>query len=251
LGSNVKLSLLYIRHGAHLMIPTSAGKLPGDLTEDLQLRMTFFGLRTSHSHPLHIKYVDLSFFNAKKLGNLGLVMCPGRKHNLWSRNIFLDLETLVQAKCHTLLSVITKKELSEMGLNDFVDCVTNIGIESYNISISTGWLPNSIDEFKQVSSLTVSRLLEGKNVIIHCDNGKSRSSFLAGSILVQLGLTPEKAKLLLKGLNEEYLSNPAHVIYLSQLKFNPMELSELSNRNTILTELESEASEKEETHSNT
>jgi len=119
---------------------------------------------------------------------------------------------LVQAKCHTLISVITRKELSEMGLNDFIDCVRNIGLESYQISIATNWLPNSVDDFKQLSSIAVSRLIEGKNVIIHCDSGKSRSSLFAGSILVQLGLTPEKAKILLRGISEEYLNNPAHVI---------------------------------------
>jgi protein-tyrosine phosphatase len=244
---NVKISLLYIRHGAHLMVSNREGKMPGDLVEDLQLKMTFFGLRTSYSHPLPIVYIDLSFFNVKKLGSLGICMCPGRKYKEWSRDIFLDLQALVQAKCHTLISVITRKELSEMGLNDFIDCVRNIGLESYQISIATNWLPNSVDDFKQLSSIAVSRLIEGKNVIIHCDSGKSRSSLFAGSILVQLGLTPEKAKILLRGISEEYLNNPAHVIYLSQLKFSTLDLNNLANRHQVMTELESDTSEKEET----
>jgi ankyrin repeat protein/protein-tyrosine phosphatase len=245
LQDNVKIILLFLKNGALLMIPTADGKLPADLTNDFQLKLTLFGSRTSHSHPLKISLIDLSFF-AKKLGTLGISMCPGRRYKLWSRDILLDLETIVKANNQILVSVITRKELTEMGLNDFIECVRNIGLESYHISFSNGWVPNNTEEFKQLTTIIVLRLLEGKNVVVHCDSGKSRSALFVGSILCQLGMPPEKAKIMLRGMSEEYLSNPAQQIYLSGLKYKSLEISE---KNMALTELESEISEKEETKS--
>jgi len=59
-------------------------------------------------------------------------------------------------------------------------------------------------------------------------------------------MPPEKAKIMLRGMSEEYLNNPAQQIYLSGLKYKSLEISE---KNMALTELESEISEKEETKS--
>jgi len=173
-------------------------------------------------------------------------MCPGRRYKNWSRDILLDLESITKANTHILVSVITRKELTEMGLNDFIECVRNIGLESYHISFSNGWVPNNTEEFKQLTTIVVLRLLEGKNIVVHCDSGKGRSVLFVGSILCQLGMPPEKAKIMLRGMNEEYLNNPAQQIYLSGLKYKSLEISE---KNTALTELESEinTSEKEET----
>jgi len=89
------------------------------------------------------------------------------------------------------------------------------------------------------------RLLEGKNVVVHCDNGTNRSSLFVGSVMVQLGLTAEKAKQVLRSMSEDYLNNPAQQIYLSNLKFKPIELTEIEIKNDQ-TNLDSEASEKEE-----
>jgi len=227
------------------MIPTIDEKFPADLSEDLQLKMTFCGLKTSYSHPLNIKYMDLSFFNARQLGTFGITMCPGRKIKLWSRDIFLDLQTLQQAKCHTLVSCITRKELAEMGLTDYMDCVRNTGMESFQISISNNWLPNSTEDFVQLTRMIAIRLLEGKNVVVHCDTGQNRSSLFVGSVMVQLGLPAEKTKQVLRSMSEDYLNNPAQQIYLSNLKFKPIELTDIEIKHNE-TELDSETSEKEE-----
>jgi len=244
--NNVQLSLLFLRSGAQLMIPTKEeGKFAADLTEDVQLKMTFCGLKTSYSFPLTIKYMDLSFFNARQLGTLGITMCPGRKLKLWSRDIFFDLQALQQTKCHTLVSCITRKELAEMGLTDYVDCVRNSGLEAFQISIANNWIPNSTDDFLQLTRMIAIRLLEGKNVVVHCDNGTNRSSLFVGSVMVQLGLTAEKAKQVLRSMSEDYLNNPAQQIYLSNLKFKAIELTEIEIKNDQ-TNLDSEASEKEE-----
>jgi len=45
--------------------------------------------------------------------------------------------------------------------------------------------------------------------VVHCDSGKGRSSLFVGSILIQLGMPAEKAKLMLRGMSEHYLNNPA------------------------------------------
>jgi protein-tyrosine phosphatase len=238
LQDNVNLILLFLKNGALLMVPTSEGKLPADLTNDFQLKLTLFGSRTSHSHPLVIKNIDLSFF-AKKLGSLGISMCPGRKHKLWNRDVLLDLERIVKSNFSVLVSVITRKELAEMGLNDFIECVRNIGLESFHISFANKWVPNSTEEFKQLTTIIVLRLLEGKNVVVHCDSGKGRSSLFVGSILVQLGMPPEKAKQMLRGMSEHYLNNPAQQLYLGGLKYKSLEITE---KNLALTELESEIS---------
>jgi len=239
LQDNVKLTLLFVKNGAQLMVPTNDGKVPADLTNDFQLKLTLFGSRTSHTHPLNITYIDLSFFT-KKLGTLGITMCPGRKHKFWARDVLLDLEVIVKSKCQILVSLITRKELTEMGLNDFTDCVKNIGLEPYYLSFASNWVPNSTDEFKQLTTIIVLRLLEGKNVVVHCDNGKARSSLFVGSILIQLGMPSEKAKQILRGMDDNYLNNPAQQIFLSGLKYKKLQVSDAA-----LTDLDSEEPEKE------
>jgi len=60
--------------------------------------------------------------------------------------------------------------------------------------------------------------LKGKHVVVHCDSGKGRSVFFVAAVLIQLGASLEKAKQILRTINEE-VSNPAHILYLSKLKY--------------------------------
>jgi len=96
--NDVNTSLLFLKHGLDLQITTPEGKLIGDLATDAQLKQTLYGLRTSLTYPFSVSYVDLTFVG-KKLGRLGIAMCPGRKYKkIWSRDLLLDLEFLVQKK---------------------------------------------------------------------------------------------------------------------------------------------------------
>jgi ankyrin repeat protein len=232
---HINLCLLFVRHGAQLANITVSGKVAGDLATDFQLKQTLFGQKTSLTHPLQINFIDLKFLG-KKMGSLGISMCPGRVYQLWSRDLQFDLGVIAQ-NFTVLVSVITRKELTEMGLNDFTDSVRRKGIEYYQISIANGWLPTSAEDFKQLTSIIVTKISEGKNVLVHCDSGKSRSSLFAAAVMVQLGATQEKTKQILRGMSEDYLSNPAHVIYLSKFKAKNLEINNEEN-STIPLEAE-------------
>jgi len=223
--NNINLSLLFLLHGSDIELATPEGKLLGDLATDAQLKQSLFGLRTSLTNPLCISYLDLSFVEGIKLGSLGICMCPGRiQKKIWARDFQLDLEYLIQANCEVLVSVITRKELNEMGLTYFIENVNKKGIESFQISVSNNWpnVPNSFDEFQVMTVNVIKRLLKGKRVVVHCDSGKSRSIFFGAAILLLLGANIEKAKQIFRGINEE-LSNPAHILYLNKIKYKSLE----------------------------
>jgi len=126
--NNINLSLLFLRHGSDIQLATPEGKLLGDLATDAQLKQSLFGLRTSLTNPLPISYLNLDFVEGMKLGALGICMCPGRiQKKIWARDFQLDLEYLIEANCGVLVSVITRKELNEMGLTDFIENVKKKG----------------------------------------------------------------------------------------------------------------------------
>jgi len=215
-NGDLPLILLLLKYGAEASfgLRNSQGHTPADLTKDSQLKQTLSGLQTSLTHPLSITFID----GLEVPGRLGITMCPGRKQKMWARDLQRDIQVLSKSSCNVLVSAITRKELSDMGISDLKVRAKQNKIESIQVSISNKWVPNSLDEFFHLTTTLVERMRSGKCVVVHCDSGKGRTSLVTAALLIHLGLTQEKATQLLRVVDDDLLRNPAHQVFLYKFR---------------------------------
>jgi protein-tyrosine phosphatase len=104
-----------------------------------------------------------------------------------------ELQRLQNSGLQILVSMLTHGEADELGLtNEHGECVA-YGLEYLNFPIEDRAIPENVLEFKRFVNQVVAQLKDGKVVAIHCRAGIGRSSLLACSVLVQLGITPSQA----------------------------------------------------------
>jgi protein-tyrosine phosphatase len=99
---------------------------------------------------------------------------------------------------HTLVSLLTSVEISELELEkEQTDCLL-CGIEYLNFPIEDRAVPTNPVEYTKFVGQVAMQLKEGKSVAVHCRAGIGRSSLLASSLLIVLGIPLEQAWLLVQ-----------------------------------------------------
>lgn len=87
-----------------------------------------------------------------------------------------------------LVSLLESEEIDELGLlQQEATCKAN-GIEFVNFPIVDRDVPKTGDKTDWLISYLITRMTEGVSVVIHCRMGIGRSSIIAASILLQVGL---------------------------------------------------------------
>lgn len=72
-----------------------------------------------------------------------------------------------------------------------------------------------VETVDAVSNAVLSALLDGGNVLVHCQAGINRSNLIAATVLIKLGYTPERAIALLREKRSpQVLANPTFEQFL-------------------------------------
>jgi protein-tyrosine phosphatase len=105
---------------------------------------------------------------------------------------------LKNSEVQVIVSMLTQSETEELGLTLEPEECHACGIEFLNFPIEDRGLPTNVLEFKKFVEQIAKLLGEGKSVAVHCRAGIGRSSLLACSVLVRLGIAGNHAWLLVQ-----------------------------------------------------
>ena len=147
---------------------------------------------TSKTHPIYADFVPEEHTNVS--GQLGMTFAPGMKtrgmRGRWDRDLKADLRILREEYgADVLVSAIEEHEyhaykIPELFRQDVVE-----GIEVLRFAIEDMNVPREAEaeEYEGLIRNIVSRMREGKNVVIHCRGGLGRTGTVAACVLVALG----------------------------------------------------------------
>ena len=97
----------------------------------------------------------------------------------------------------TVVSMLVQSEMEELGLLQEREECQACGLEYLNFPIEDRAVPENVHVFKRFVDQVATQVKEGKFVAIHCRAGIGRSSLMACSVLVRLGVARSQAWLLI------------------------------------------------------
>jgi protein-tyrosine phosphatase len=93
----------------------------------------------------------------------------------------------------TVVSLLTKDEESELGVQEEAAEVAKQGIKFISFPIPDRGIPGSTTSAFEMLDAVHSELHRGKNVLVHCRQGIGRTGLVAASLLVMDGTEPHAA----------------------------------------------------------
>eukprot|EP01129_Flabellula_baltica_P003748 TRINITY_DN13483_c0_g1_i1.p1 TRINITY_DN13483_c0_g1~~TRINITY_DN13483_c0_g1_i1.p1 ORF type:complete len:330 (+),score=35.05 TRINITY_DN13483_c0_g1_i1:100-990(+) len=187
---------------------------PSDLTNDPYTQYMLQGMRTSHTHPLDVDFIDSTHCPELGRARIGMSMCPGRNKKIWRRSLDADIEYLEELNIDVVVSLVTNTELNAMNITELLPKVQSRNMEAIHLSIQDKWIPQSMEDFSTLIEVVLHRVLKGKTVLIHCNGGKGRTGLVTVALLMQLGMSQESATNLMRSIRSGMLRNPAQIQYL-------------------------------------
>ena len=115
-----------------------------------------------------------------------------------------EVAALQEAGVEVVVSLLTDEEIDELDLGEEAQLCQARGIRYFSFPIQDFSVPTSEAEALAFLEGLKALLLEGKHLVIHCRGGIGRSSVMAGSLLILIGQTPQRALELLsdaRGMN--------------------------------------------------
>ena len=124
------------------------------------------------------------------LEDIRLGIMPRPRGNDWLPD---DLLVLKQAGVDIIVSALTTSEAEELGLlAEAEECARN-GLDSISFPIEDRSLPTNLADFHSFVPQVVGLAKNGRSMAIHCRAEIGRSSVIAASVLIRLGLSPADA----------------------------------------------------------
>ena len=151
---------------------------------------------TSESSPLRIASVT----PRGGRGRIGITLCPGKTDPFAmagpvARDLDADLDVIRSWGATAVVSLITKKEINDLGVGNLQGAVRDRYMEWWHAPIPDGRPPEADFEgaWTTVGEAIRDRLRLGFDVLVHCKGGLGRAGTLAARLLVELGARPDDA----------------------------------------------------------
>lgn len=148
-------------------------------------------LMTSETHPIYADFVPEE--HTKAPGRLGMTFAPGMKtrgmRGRWDRDLKADLRVLREEYgADVLASVMEEHEYHGYKIPELFEHDVVEGIEVLRFAIEDMNIPKEAEaqEYEELIQNIVSRMREGKNVVVHCRGGLGRTGTVAACVLVAL-----------------------------------------------------------------
>ncbi len=103
-----------------------------------------------------------------------------------------DLKAYKEIGVDKIVSLLTREEVDELGLQDEKACCGRHGMGFYHLSIIDRGLPE-ISRFADLVANVSHYLIDGQSISIHCRAGIGRAGMLASCCLIHLGMTAERS----------------------------------------------------------
>ncbi len=131
---------------------------------------------------------DLYWLDGPWSGKIALAARP--RGGDWLRD---DLRGWKQAGIHTVLSLLTPEEETDLDLRDEATEARTQGLEFNSLPIADRQVPRSESKVADALENVNKTLSAGKNVVVHCRQGIGRSGLVAACLLVKNGMSPGAA----------------------------------------------------------
>jgi protein-tyrosine phosphatase len=105
----------------------------------------------------------------------------------------VDLDELKDSGITTVVSLLNRAEVFELGLGREPEFCRSNGIEFGHFPIPDRAIPVSPDAVLPFADALTRDIRDGRSIAIHCRAGIGRSSLLAACVLVRLGIEAEDA----------------------------------------------------------
>lgn len=153
-------------------------------------------IKTSLSHPLRIDEVKVPHCS----GIIGMTLCPGKKiesaiSGVWQRDLDIDLKVIQEWGAQAFVNLMEDHEYNLLRVPDFEEKVKTYPMEYYHLPITDVQAPDRIFErlWKEAGPRLHNILNKGGKILIHCRGGLGRTGTVAAKLLVESGMSPEKA----------------------------------------------------------
>lgn len=120
-------------------------------------------------------------------GAIGIM--PRPRGNDWLAD---EVKRLKESGVKTLVSLLEKDEIQELGLRDEERLCNQEQIEYINFPIKDRAIPTEQAAADRLTKLLDEKVTEGKKVVIHCRMGIGRASLIAAAVLIRRGLQTDK-----------------------------------------------------------
>ena len=152
-----------------------------------------------------------------KYKEIKLAIMPRPRAGDWLEEEFQSFSNLGY---HTVLSLLTNEEESELNLLEERDTVIKQGLSFYSYPIVDRSIPTDKDSFIKLIQDLTKELLSGRGVGVHCRMGIGRAGLTCSAILMNLGLSYDKAMdLVSKARRLQITDHPTQVEFLKSLSF--------------------------------
>lgn len=177
--------------------------------------------RTSKTHPLEIAAVRASPAH----GRIGITFCPGKHDNAamtgaWARDLSADLDVIASWGARLVLTLVEQHELEALQVPHLGAAVRSRGLEWRHLPIPDYSVPSSTFEQQwETHGREIRALLcRGGDVVVHCKGGLGRAGMIAARLLVELGMTPERAIREVRRARKDAIETPAQKALVMRTK---------------------------------
>ncbi|MFK7601556.1 cyclin-dependent kinase inhibitor 3 family protein [Deinococcus sp. SM5_A1] len=133
-------------------------------------------------------------------GRLGLTFAPGKKGRsviqrgvTHDRDVHTDMQTLAADGVNVLAPLIEDFEFDMLGMDGYHAAadLNNLEVKAY--AIPDQHAPGKRADFAAFIDELMTDLLDGRGVVVHCRGGLGRAGLTAACLLVQGGMTADRA----------------------------------------------------------
>lgn len=151
-------------------------------------------VRTSTTHPLVIGTLE----TGSNRGRIGVTFCPGKHQQfsmtgIWQRDLDLDLNAIVRWGATHLLTLVERRELSDLGVAHLPEAASMRGLQWHHFPIIDGTVPGAASEerWAALSATLLFALARGELVVVHCKGGLGRAGTMAARLLLSAGVSTD------------------------------------------------------------
>lgn len=156
---------------------------------------------TSISNPIRVDWIPTALWP----GRLGLTFAPGKKggsvyrpgvrHN---RDLVTDMSALAQDGAHVIAPLIEDFEYDLLGMEGYQEAADQNRLIVAPYGIPDRQTPHDPQDFAAFIDELMMHLLSGRSVVVHCRGGLGRAGLTAACLLVQAGMPPAEAIVLVR-----------------------------------------------------
>ncbi|WP_226342403.1 cyclin-dependent kinase inhibitor 3 family protein [Deinococcus sp. AJ005] len=149
-----------------------------------------------HENPIRVDWIPTGLWP----GRLGLTFAPGKKGRsvvqkgvTHDRDVYGDMQTLAADGVNVLAPLIEDFEFDMLGMDGYHAAadLNNLEVKAY--AIPDQHAPGKRTDFAAFIDELMTDLLDGRGVVVHCRGGLGRAGLAAACLLVQGGMTADRA----------------------------------------------------------